>query len=98
MTMDAVWPPLRIEEWHRTCRTIHRWTQVVGKVRLALPPPVNHWWQVPLYVTPCGLTTSTIPYGVRAFEVEFDFVRHRLSVTTSEGYERELPLESQSVA
>jgi hypothetical protein len=74
------------------------WSQIVGKTRLALSPPVNHWWHVTLYVTPRGLTTSAMPYGERAFAVDFDFIDHRLYVRTSDGTTRALELTSQSVA
>jgi len=74
------------------------WLQVVGKVRMALTPPTNHWWHVPLYVSTCGLTTSPIPYGARSFEVEFDFRAHQLNLRVSDGSSRNLPLAPQSVA
>ncbi|HET7636990.1 MAG TPA: DUF5996 family protein [Candidatus Limnocylindria bacterium] len=75
------WPELPWREWAPTISTLQLWTQVVGKLRLALTPPVAHWWQVPLYLTARGLTTSAIPYGHRRFQVDFDFVDHRLDVT-----------------
>lgn len=74
------------------------WTQIVGKVRLALTPLTNHWWNVPLYVSTRGLTTSPIPYGARSFEVEFDFIAHRLRVSSSDGRTEAFPLAPQSVA
>ncbi len=74
------WPSLPLKDWQDTYATLHMWTQIVGKVRLKQAPHVNHWWQVPLYVTPCGLTTSPMPYGQRVFEVQFDFHDHRLNV------------------
>jgi hypothetical protein len=81
MTGDSSsWPSLPLAEWESTRATLHMWTQVVGKVRLALSPPVNHWWQVPLYVSPRGLTTSAIPYGDGAFEIEFDFAADNLVI------------------
>ena len=92
------WPRLPLAQWRDTCATLHMWTQIVGKVRLALAPLVNHWWNVPLYVDACGLTTSLIPYRGRAFEIQFDFLRHTLLLETSEGTVRTLPLESCSVA
>ena len=82
--MDA-WPELPFSEWADTCATLQLWTQVVGKVRLAHAPLVNHWWQVPLYVTSRGLTTSPIPYGSRSFQVDFDFIDHRLVIQCSDG-------------
>ena len=78
-TTPARWPELPWRDWEPTISTLHMWVQIVGKVRLALAPPLNHWWQVPLYVTARGLTTSPIPYGDRAFQVDFDFVEHRLA-------------------
>ncbi|MFB3917357.1 MAG: DUF5996 family protein [Terriglobales bacterium] len=81
----AAWPPLPLHEWKDTCATLHMWTQIVGKVRLALTPKVNHWWNVPLYVSARGLTTSPIPYRNRAFEVQFDFINHALTIETADG-------------
>src|SRR5579864_60257 len=96
--VPASWPPLPLQSWKDTCDTLHMWTQIVGKVRLALTPRVNHWWNVPLYVSPRGLTTSTIPYGDLAFEVEFDFIDHQLCIRLSNGVTKELPLAPRSVA
>src|SRR5256885_138479 len=93
-----VWPALPLEEWEATRATLHMWTQVVGKIRLAQTPLVNHWWNVPLYVTACGLTTSAIPYGERTFEIDFDFIDHTLNIRTSNGATRQLRLEPRSVA
>ena len=93
-----VWPALPLAAWRDTCETLHRWTQVAGKVRLALAPHVNHWWQVPLYVTSSGLTTSTIPCGTRLFHIDFDLLRHALHVGTSDGVARSFPLEPMAVA
>src|ERR1039458_6818526 len=81
------WPPLHFPDWENTCDTIHMWTQIVGKTRLALTPLENHWWNVTLYVTPKGLSTSPIPFQRETFEVEFDFIEHKLSLRTSEGNE-----------
>ncbi|HZR07635.1 MAG TPA: DUF5996 family protein [Myxococcales bacterium] len=92
------WPPLPLKTWEDTYATLHMWTQIVGKTRLALAPSMNHWWQVPLYVSTCGLTTSPIPSGTRTFEVEFDFLAHLLRVRTSDGAERTLALRPRSVA
>jgi hypothetical protein len=96
---DAEWPTLPAPEWQPTRDTLHLWTQVVGKVRLANTPLVNHWWNVPLYVTSRGLTTSLIPYGRgREFEIAFDFVDHRLDVTVTDGESRSIALEPRTVA
>ncbi len=92
------WPALPLEAWEPACDTLHLWTQIVGKSRLALAPMQNHWWQVPLYVTARGLGTSPVPYGDGTFETEFDFLDHRLVVRASEGGEAILPLEPQTVA
>src|SRR5215471_16300551 len=81
------WPPLPFSQWEATCDTVHMWTQIVGKTRMAREPLVNHWWNVTLYVTPVGLSTSPIPYYDKTFEVEFDFALHRLRVRTSDGDE-----------
>ena len=92
------WPALALDSWKDTYATLHMWTQVVGKVRLRLTPLVNHWWNVPFYVTARGLTTSRIPYGQRAFEVGFDFIRHQLVLETSDGIVKTVPLAPRSVA
>ena len=96
--MTKAWPPLPLEPWRDTYATLHMWTQIVGKTRLALAPMENHWWQVAMYVTPRGLTTSPIPQGDRTFAVSFDFLDHELGVTTSDGATRTLPLVPRSVA
>lgn len=98
MTGTAQWPSLPFAEWRETCATLHRWTQVVGKIRLAQAPLINHWWQVPLYVTSRGLTTSPIPYGARSFQIDFDFIAHRLVIRTSDGRAEGLALRPLSVA
>ena len=95
---DAIWPDLTYSAWRDTLATLHLWTQIVGKVRLILTPWLNHSWQTPLYVTARGLGTSPIPIGTEIFEIEFDFVGHRLNVRTSRGGERSLPLKAQPVA
>ncbi|HKM48056.1 MAG TPA: DUF5996 family protein [Terriglobales bacterium] len=92
------WPTLPLDSWKDTYATLHMWTQMVGKVRLRLTPLVNHWWNVALYVTARGLTTSRIPYGQRAFELWFDFIRHQLVLETSDGIVKTLPLEPRAVA
>jgi hypothetical protein len=93
-----VWPSLPLTEWQDTCATLHMWTQVVGKVRLARAPMINHWWQVPLYVTCRGLTTSPMPCGTRTFQIDFDFVDHELAIDTSEGTRERFALVPMSVA
>ncbi|HEY6337002.1 MAG TPA: DUF5996 family protein [Candidatus Sulfotelmatobacter sp.] len=92
------WPTLPLDSWKNTYATLHMWTQMVGKVRLALTPLVNHWWNVPLYVSARGLTTSRIPYGGRSFEIWFDFQRHQLVLETSDGVSKTLQLAPCSVA
>jgi hypothetical protein len=93
-----LWPALPLSEWADTYATLHMWTQVVGKVRLALSPRVNHWWEVPLYVSARGLTTSPIPYENGIFEVQFDFIEHKLEIATTGGELRSLRLVPRSVA
>jgi hypothetical protein len=95
---DAAWPALPYIAWRDTAETLHLWTQIVGKVRLALTPWLNHAWHVTLYVTARGLTTSPIPHGARSFELEFDFIAHRLLLTTSEGTVDTIPLRPMAVA
>src|SRR5277367_5188343 len=95
--MDA-WPELPLAAWADTCATLQLWTQVVGKIRLAHAPMMNHWWQVPLYLTSRGLTTSPMPYGSRSFQIDFDFLDHRLLIQTSDGAIEMVPLLPRSVA
>ncbi|HKW56605.1 MAG TPA: DUF5996 family protein [Candidatus Acidoferrum sp.] len=92
-----LWPELPLEAWQDTYATLHMWTQIVGKVRLALTPKINHWWGVPLYVSALGLTTTAIPYAGGSFEIEFDFVHHRLAIQTSREEVRVLALRPQTV-
>lgn len=94
---NEFWPPLRYEEWSGTCQALHRWTQIVGKLRLAQTPWINHSWQTPLYVSPRGLTTGPIPYDNRAFDVEFDFVEQVLRFR-SDAETRTLPLRAMAVS
>jgi hypothetical protein len=95
---NDAWPSLPLADWQDTYATLHRWTQIVGKTRLALSPMENHYWQVCLYPSARGLTTSPIPYSNLSFDVEFDFIDHALIARTSEGDTRSLPLVPQSVA
>lgn len=98
MQKDA-WPSLPYADWRDTYETLHRWTQIVGKTRLALAPMMNHWWQVPFYVSARGLTTSAMPYGGQhEVEIEFDFLAHELVFRTSKGERRTMPLAARSVA
>jgi len=92
------WPDLPLSNWADTCATLHLWTQVVGKIRLAHAPMVNHWWQVPLYVTCRGLTTSPIPYDGRSFQIDFDFLDHVIKLQTSKGEVETIVLGPRSVA
>ena len=92
------WPPLPLQEWHNTYRTLHMWTQIVGKIRMTLSPPMNHWWHVTLYVNPRGLTTGPVPYPHGIFEIEFDFQKHEVSISTSEDTRASRPLRAESVA
>jgi hypothetical protein len=96
--VPETWPSLALESWKDTYATLHMWLQIVGKVRLARTPPVNHSWHVTLYVTARGLTTSPIPYDDCSFQIDFDFIDHRLTVATSDGRWGALALEAQSVA
>jgi Family of unknown function (DUF5996) len=96
--MREAWPSLPLEEWQETKDTLHMWTQVVGKIRLAQTPLVNHWWNVPLYVTARGLGTSAMPYEERSFEIEFDFIDHLLHIKCSDGSQTSLALVPRSVA
>ena len=92
------WPALVVEDWTPTRDTLHMWTQIVGKIRLAHMPLINHWWEVTLYVTPRGLTTGTMPAGDAVFDVEFDFVTGVLAIRHSNGEQRTVPLKAKPVA
>jgi hypothetical protein len=92
------WPALPLAAWKDTYSTLHMWTQIVGKIRLALTPLVNHWWNVPLYVAPRGLSTSAIPYNDRFFQITFDFISHLLLIETTDGSTKTIALRSRSVA
>ena len=94
----SCWPTLPLASWQDTCATLHMWTQIVGKIRLSLTPLVNHWWNVPLYVTSRGLGTSRIPYGERSFELWFDFIQHQLVLEMNDGMVKSLALEPQCVS
>ena len=95
---DETWPALPYEAWKDTYATLHMWTQVVGKVALALMPPLNHSWAIAMQVTPRGLSTRTLPYGDRFFSIQFDFIDHQLVIRASDDETRTLPLRPQTVA
>jgi len=95
--VEQYWPALPLQEWEATYRTLHMWTQIVGKILLTLTPLENHFWNVALYVSPQGLTTAPIPYRGRTFAIQFDFVNHRLELRTADR-DRALALEPKSTA
>lgn len=95
---QSAWPVLPLAEWKDTLDTLQRWAQIVGKTRLALAPPINHWWHVTLYLTARGLSTSPMPYGAGVLEVEFDFIAHQLLLRTGDGETRTLALRPRTVA
>jgi hypothetical protein len=97
-TVKTAWPSLVWDEWAATADTLHMWTQIVGKTRLALTPLQNHWWNVPLYVTARGLGTSAMPYGDDVLDIEFDFVAHELHFRLASRSAISVPLRAQSVA
>lgn len=96
--LSGDWPALPFAEWRETQETLHRWLQIVGKVKLELTPFVNEWWNVALTMTARGLSTGPIPYGMGTFEINFDFIDHSLLIDTSDGQSRALPLIPRSVA
>jgi hypothetical protein len=96
--LQSSWPELPLASWRETCETLHLWTQIVGKIRLARAPWLNHSWHVALYVTTRGLTTSPIPDGIGTFQIDFDFIDHHLRISRSDGAQRQLALAGQSVA
>jgi hypothetical protein len=93
-----LWPALPLAEWKDTYHTLHMWTQIVGKIKLALTPPVNHWWNISLYVTPRGLTTSVMPFNDRLFQIDFDFIDHLLLIETTDSSTKKIALRQRSVA
>jgi hypothetical protein len=95
---EEAWPELPLDAWRDTCTTLHLWTQIVGKVRLAQCEPINHSWHVTLYPTARGLTTDLIPHGTRSFQIDFDFIDHALVVHASDGSQGRIPLEPQPIA
>lgn len=95
---DQAWPALPLAEWKNTYATLHMWSQIVGKVRMSLTPLVNHWWNVPFYVTPRGMTTSTIHYQRRSLSIEFDFIKHQLLINRDDGVTGAMALVPCSVA
>ncbi len=95
---EIPWPEFPTSQWPDTHATLHMWAQIVGKIRLALAPPLNHWWGVALYLTARGLTTSPMPYAGGAFEITFDFITHQLVIETSDGQTRSVALMPQTVA
>jgi hypothetical protein len=97
MSGTSSWPDLPLSAWSETCETLHRWTQIVGKVRMTLTPLVNHWWNVTLHITSRGLGTSAIPHAGGSFEISFDFLTHRLLIEASDGRVESLALTPMSV-
>jgi hypothetical protein len=97
-TTNAAWPAIPLAEWSDTFATLHRWLQIAGKIRLAQSPWVNHSWNATLYLTPRGLATGPVPHGPRSFQIEFDFVAHRVAITSSDGSDASIELEPQTVA
>ena len=95
---DNIWPSLPLAAWQDTYATLHMWTQIVGKIRLALVPNLNHWWHSTLYVTPRGLTTASILDKTRSFQISFDFLDHQLLIETSDGITKRIALAPRSVA
>jgi len=92
------WPPLPLNEWQDTYRTVHLWTQIIGKIRMTLTPPLNHWWHVSLYINSRGLTTGPVPYPPGVFEIQLDFQNHEVRISTSERSSVSRPLQAESVA
>lgn len=95
---STLWPALPLPEWKDTYETLHRWMQIVGKIRLTLSPPMNHWWNTTLYVTPSGLTTSSMTYKGQYLQIDFDFTEHILIIRTTKGSPKTIVLEPRSVA
>src|SRR5271166_3222976 len=98
MIESPYWPSLPLSQWQATYRTLHMWTQIIGKIRMTLSPPLNHWWHVTLYVNSRGLTTGPVPYPRGVFEIQLDFLNHSCRIHTSEGTGVTRPLKAESVA
>jgi hypothetical protein len=98
MSTIQSWPSLPLNEWQDTYHTLHLWTQIIGKIRMTLSPPLNHWWHVTLYVNSRGLTTGPIPYGPGIFEIQLDFQKHSVEISTSQATSASRPLQPESVA
>lgn len=98
VNLQTDWPELRWPDWRETATTLHMWTQIIGKIRLALATPLNHWWHAALYITSRGLTASPMPYGNRVLQIDFDFLSHQLIFQTSDGMQEILALAPMSVA
>lgn len=96
--INTVWPELPLQAWQETCSTLHMWTQIIGKIKLRLAPMINHWWQVALYVTARGLTTSPLPFRKMYFQIDFDFIDHEMRILTDSGRSRSIELKPRSVA
>src|SRR3954469_4283210 len=92
------WSELPLKKWIDTYTTLHMWTQIIGKIRLILSPYINHWWNTTFYVTPRGLTTSSIPYNDQYFQIDFDFIAHRLIIETTDSSTKTIALRARSVA
>src|SRR2546430_9688189 len=92
------WPDLAYADWADTCNSLHLWTQIVGKVKLALAPLSNHWWGIVLFVTARGLTTGAMPYGDRALQIDFDFCAHELVLRSSDAREQRIALRAMTTA
>lgn len=95
---EKIWPDLPFQAWQDTCATLHRWTQIIGKIRMKMAPMANHWWNVTFYVTSRGLTTTPVPYGPHIFQMDFDFLAHEMRITTDTGAVRSIALKSRTVA
>lgn len=98
ISSPEAWPALPLQGWQETYHNLHMWTQIVGKVRLELTENTNHWWNVPLYVSARGLSTSPIPYGDFVFEIQFDFIDHKLLIDRSDGVSKTIDLVPRTVA
>jgi hypothetical protein len=98
ISSPEAWPALPLKDWQETYHNLHMWAQIVGKVRLELTENTNHWWNVPLYVNARGLTTSPIPYGNFVFEIQFDFIDHKLLIDRSDGVRKTMELIPRTVA
>src|SRR5437879_10417938 len=97
VSKEVAWPALALDKWEETYDVIHRWSQIIGKIKLEFTPLINHWWNVTFSPSASGLTTGIIPYGDKCFEIEFDFISHKLHLSLQDGTSNYINLKSGNI-